>query len=189
MSWAPLSTTIPDLAVCRGETLLVLILFKFGLSTSLGWKDRVDHELSNVGFMEVLQLTGVLKAIFSSRNLQNYHDMFNLLHLVRLWCSVTHTFFLSYGKLTVTLEDMANQLLLPILGDIEPSDIQLSTDAEAMEVEVRKGLGGGNAKLSNQIMAFTKASTTTRHASFIVFGLCKFVFGSHPHFAIKPVYF
>ena len=108
MSWAPLSTTIPDFAICRGETLPVLILFKFGLSTSLGWKDRVDHELSNAGFMEVLQLTGVLKAIFSSRNLQNYHDMFNLLHLVRLWCSVTHTFFLSYGKLTVTLEDMAN---------------------------------------------------------------------------------
>ena len=75
--------------------------------------------------------------------------MFNLLHLVRLWCSATHTFFHSYGKLIVTLEDMANQLLLSILGDIEPSDIQLFADEEAMQVELHKGLGGGNTKLSN----------------------------------------
>lgn len=75
--------------------------------------------------------------------------MFHLLHLVHLWCSMTHKFFHSCGKLTVTLEDLANQLLLPILGDIEPSDIQLSVDEKAMEVELRNELGGGNAKLSN----------------------------------------
>jgi len=148
MSWAPLPTTIFDLVVCRGETLSIPILFKFESSTSLGWKDWVDHELSNLGFMEALRQADVLKAVFSSRILQNYH-MFNLLHLVRLWCSATHTFFLSYGKLTVTLEDVANQLLLSILGDIEPSDIQLFVDEEAMQVELHKGLGDGNAKLSN----------------------------------------
>ena len=26
-------------------------------------------------------------------------------------------------------------------------------------------------------------------AAFVVFWLCKFVFGSHPHYAIKPLYF
>ena len=62
----------------------------------------------------------VLKAIVSSYCLSNYRDLFNLRHLVHRWCAATHTFFLSYGEITVTLEDMANQLLLPILGDVDP---------------------------------------------------------------------
>lgn len=47
------------------------------------------------------------------------------------------------------LEDVANQLLLPILGDIEPSDIQIFANEEVMEVELHKGLSDGNTKLSN----------------------------------------
>ena len=39
----------------------------------------------------------------------------------------------------MTLEDVANQLLLPILGDMDPSDIQLSAKKEAIEMELRKG--------------------------------------------------
>lgn len=49
----------------------------------------------------------------------------------------------------MTLEDVANQLLLPVLGDIDPSVIQFSIKEEVMEVKLRKGLSGRNAKLSN----------------------------------------
>ena len=68
---------------------------------------------------------------------------------------MTHTFFLFCSELTVTLEDMANQLLLPILGDANPFDIWFSTSEKAIEAKLRKGLGGGNVKLSNWIGAFT----------------------------------
>ena len=61
----------------------------------------------------------VLKAIVSSYCLSNYRNLFNLHHLVHRWCTTTHTFFLSYGEIIVTLEDMANQLLLPILVDVD----------------------------------------------------------------------
>ena len=43
----------------------------------------MDRELSNTGFMGLLQRAGVLKAIVSSRCLSNYKDLFNLHHLVR----------------------------------------------------------------------------------------------------------
>ena len=115
-SWASLAYFKPDLAIRRGETLLVPILFKFRSGTSLGWKDWVYQELSDVGFMEVVQRAGVLKTIVSSRCLR---------HLVRWWCSATHMFFLSCGVLIVTLEDMAKQLLLLILGDADTSNIKL----------------------------------------------------------------
>ena len=89
----------------------------------------------------------------------------------------------------MALEDVANQLLLPILSDIDPSNIQLSAVEEAMEIELRKGLSSGNTKLSNWIRAFSKASTIARRATFITFWLSKFIFGCHPHYAMKLVDF
>ena len=38
----------------------------------------------------------------------------------------------------MTLEDMANQLLLPILGDTDLTFIELSTKEEAVEAELKK---------------------------------------------------
>jgi len=53
VSRAPLVSSIPDL-VCQGTSLPVPILFEFELGTSLGWKEWVDEELSNTGFMTAL---------------------------------------------------------------------------------------------------------------------------------------
>lgn len=82
-SWAPLASSILDLAICRRETLPVPILFELRLGTSLGWKGWVDKELSNVGFMKALQRASFLKAIISLRCLYNYCNLFNLCHFVR----------------------------------------------------------------------------------------------------------
>ena len=90
----------------------------------------------------------MLRAIVSSHCLSNYRDLFNLRHLVHRWCTATHTFFLSYGEITVTLEDVENQLFLPILGDVYPGALELSPEEKAMKVELRKGMSG-NAKLSH----------------------------------------
>ena len=138
--------------------------------------------------MGLLQRVGVLKAIVSSRCLSNFRDLYNLRHLVRRWCTTTHTFFFSCGKLTVTLEDVANQLLLPILGDADPATLEFSPKEEAIEAELRKRMVG-NAKLSYWVSSSSKFSVAARRAAFIAFRLCKFVFGSHPYYAIKPLYF
>ena len=88
-----------------------------------------------------------MKAIVSSHFLSNFQDLFNLHHLVCWWCTTTHTFFFSYGEVIMTLKDVANQLLLPILGDIDPTTLDLSPKEEAMEAELKKRMGR-NAKLS-----------------------------------------
>lgn len=123
VSWAPLASFIPNLDILQGTALLVPILFEFRSSTSLGWKKWVDTKLSDMGFMKALQQVSVSKAIVSSWCFSNYRDLFNLCHLIRRWCSTAHTFFLSCGEITVTLEDVANQLLLPILGDIDSNTL------------------------------------------------------------------
>ena len=88
----------------------------------------------------------------------------------------------------MTLEDVADQLLLPILGDTDLVALELSPEEEAIKVELRKRMIG-NAKLSYWVSSSFKFSTAARCAAFITFWLCKFVFGSHPHYAIKPLYF
>lgn len=80
-------------------------------------------------------------------------------------------------------------MLLPIFDDVDPLEIQLSNGEMAMEAELLKGLGGGNVKLSTWIGAFIEASVTIHHVAFIIFWLCKFIFGAHPHYAMKPLYF
>ena len=99
---------------------------------ALCWKEWVDRELSDMGFIGLLQRAGVLKAIVMSHCLSNYRDLFNLHHLVRRWCTATHTFFFSCGEITVTLKDVMNQLLLPILDDVDLGSLELSPEEEVV---------------------------------------------------------
>ena len=82
ISWALLASLILDLTIRQGLALPVSILFEFGLGTTLGWKEWVDTELFDKGFMEALQQASVLKAIVSSCCVSNYRDLFSLRHLV-----------------------------------------------------------------------------------------------------------
>ena len=164
------------------------IHFEFGSDTASGWREWVDSELSDTGFMGLLQRAGVLKAIVSCHCLSNFRDLYNLQHLVRRWCTTTHPFFFSCDKLTVTLKDVANQLLLPILGDADPTTLEFSPKEEAIEAKLRKRMAE-NAKLSYWVSSSSKFSVATRLTAFVAFWLCKFVFRSHPHYAIKPLYF
>ena len=138
--------------------------------------------------MGLLQRAGVLKAIISSRCLSNFQDLYNLRHLVRWWCTTTHTFFLSYGELTVTLENVANQLLLPILGNTDPATLEFSLEEKAIKTELKQRMAG-NAKLPYWVSSSSKFSVVACHAAFVAFWLCKFVFRSHPHYATKHLYF
>ena len=61
----------------RAHSLQIWFGYHFGL------EEWVDEELSDMGYMAVLQQASVLKAIVLSRCLSNYRDLFNLCHLVR----------------------------------------------------------------------------------------------------------
>ena len=55
VSWAPLASSIPDLAIRQGISLPMPIHFEFGSGIALGWIEWVDNELSDVGFIGLLQ--------------------------------------------------------------------------------------------------------------------------------------
>ena len=83
---------------------------------------------------------------------------------------------------------MANQLLLPILGDADLITLEFSPEEEAIETELKKRIAR-NAKLSYWVSSSSIFFVAACHAAFVAFWLCKFVFRSHPHYAIKPLYF
>ena len=66
--------------------------------------------------------------------------------------------------------------------------MELSPKEEAVDAKLKKGISG-NAKLSHWVRAFFKAFDVVRYATFIAFWLCKFIFGSHPHYVVKLLYF
>ena len=122
---------------------------------------------------------GVLKAIVLSRCLSNFRDLYNLRHLVRRWCTTTHTFFFSCGELTITLEDVANWLLLPILGNADPTTLEFSPEKEAIEPELKKRMAR-NAKLSYWVSSSSKFSIVACRAAFVAFGFASFFLGPTP---------
>ena len=77
---------------------------------------------------------------------------------------------------------------MPILGDADPGALELSPKEEAVEAELKKRMND-NAKLSFWGSSTSKISVAACRAAFITSWLCKFIFGSHPHYAVKPLYF
>ena len=75
----------------------------------------------------------------------------------------------------MTLKDLANQFLLPILGDTNLNNIELSTEEKAVETKLKKGVSR-NMKLSHWVVAFLKAPIAVPRAPFITFWLYKFIF-------------
>ena len=68
----------------------------------------------------------------------------------------------------MTLEDIANQLLLPILGDVNPAALELSPEEKAMEAKLKKMMNR-NAKLSYWVSSSSKFFVAARRAAFIAF--------------------
>ena len=71
---------------------------------------------------------------------------------------------------------------------MDPSATKLFPNEETVEAKLKKGMSG-NAKLSHWVGAFSKALNAIHRATFVSFWLCKFIFGSHPYYAVKPLYF
>ena len=93
----------------------------------------------------------ILKAVAISRNLKGFRDAKGLRHLVRRWCSSLHTFFFFVGELTITLEDVVNNLLLLVLGDESPFDISLSDEDLKVEDKLFSHFCGRTASLGGKL--------------------------------------
>jgi hypothetical protein len=195
--WVPPFQVILDLKIQRKDILAVPIKFDFQCLRASNWEAWVDKELADETFCGLLEQAGVLQAILISRSLNMYRDTESLRQLVRRWCPSTHTFFFAHGELTVTLEDVENHWRLPILGDCDPSEVELSPaeiKAEAVLLDYvgkkNVSLGTNAARLTTWPRAvFGEKDPTLRRAAFVVYWLSKCVFGECPSYAIKPLYF
>ena len=120
-----------------------------------------------------------------------------LRQLVRRWCPSSHTFFFAHCELTVTLKDIENHWLLPILDDHDPTEIELSPEELRIETALENYIGRKNTSLGTQAARFTswmehfkrEKDASIRKAAFVAYWLSKCIFGEHPTYSIKPLYF
>ena len=125
VAWTLNFREIRDLQIQRNKMLAVLLVFDFQCSRAIEWADWIDSELANREFCDRLEQAGVLRSILISRCSIMYRDTEALRQLVQRWCPSTHTFFFAHGEMTVTLEDIENHWLLPILGVQDPAKLEL----------------------------------------------------------------
>jgi hypothetical protein len=195
--WTPNFQEIRDLQIQRNEMLAVPLVFDFQCSRAIEWADWIDSELADRGFCDRLEQAGVLRSILISRCSNMYRDTEALRQLVRRWCPSTHTFFFAHGEMTVTLEDIENQWLLPILGDQDPAEVALSPEESKIEAVLADYIGRKNVALGTQAARFNSwmehflrmEDPLIRRAAFVAYWLSKCVFGEHPAYSIKPLYF
>ena len=141
---------ISDLQIKRGSREAVPIFFDFIPRKITGWPILVNRELSDKEFVGCLDRADILKAMAISRNLKGFRDAKGLRHLVNRWCPSLHTFFSFVVELTITLEDVVNNLLLPVLGDESPFDINLFDEDLQIEDQLFSHFGGHTASLSDK---------------------------------------
>ena len=157
----------------------------------------MDNELSDEEFVGRLEHTSILKAVAISRNLEGFRDAKGLRHLVRCWCPALHTFLFSFGELTVTLEDVVNNFLLPVLGDENPFDINLSDEDLKVEEKLFTHFGGCTAspggklaRMDRWVMSLSREKDKeVRRVGFFAFWLSKFLFSEFPGYGIKSALF
>ena len=157
----------------------------------------MDKELSDEEFVGHLEHADILKVMVISNNLEDFRDAKGLRNLVRRWCPALHTFFFSVSELTITLEDVVNNFLLPVFGDKNPFDINLSDEDLKVEEKLFTHFGGRTAspggKLSRMdrwVMSLSREKDKeVRRAGFLAFWLSKFLFSEFPGYRIKSALF
>ena len=97
----------------------------------------------------------------------------------------------------MTLEDIENHWLLPILGDQDPAELELSPEELRIEATLADYVGRNNIALGTQAARFTPwmdhfnrvEDVSIQRAAFVAYWLSKCVFCEHPAYSIKPLYF
>ena len=157
----------------------------------------MDKELSDVEFVGCLERAGILKVVVISRNLDCFRDTKGLYHLVRRWCPALYTFPFSFGELTVTLEDVVKNFLLPVLRDENPFNINLSDEDLKVEEKLfthfgrcTASPGGKPARMDKWVMSLSREKDKeVRWVGFLTFWLSKFLFSKFPGYGIKSAFF
>ena len=77
--------------------------------------------------------------------------------------------------------------MLPVLGNMDPSVIEMS-DEEIRVEQVLKDWS--NTRIGAWALYFAKGTDNSiRYAAFIAYWLCKCIFGEAPYYSMKPLYF
>uniref|UniRef100_A0A2N9GAC1 Aminotransferase-like plant mobile domain-containing protein n=1 Tax=Fagus sylvatica TaxID=28930 RepID=A0A2N9GAC1_FAGSY len=166
--WVPPLFGISDLKIQRGDMQPVPIDFEFPCSAAADWFHWVAEEFLDVKFCALLERAGVAEAILLSLlswSCNMYRDTEMLRQILRRWCTSTHTFFFLWGELTITLEDVENHWLLPVLGDMDPFAVEMSEEETLVEQAL---MARSSTRINAWSLYFAKGTEpAVRRAAFV----------------------
>ena len=153
-----------------------------------GWSDWLEKEIENDGFCQALCDAHIFEAVLMSQGWHVFRDIIALRYLIRRWSSEFHTFFFSWGETTATLENVERLFLLPSMGRLNPTDLELDREEAKIEERLYKAFGGRaalpsgqRARFSSWILAFKKlGSCAIGRVALLAMWLSKCIFSCDP---------
>ena len=144
-TWVPVAIGILDLRFQQKEFLPAPIQSLCPCGITSGWSNWVEQEVAEEGFCQILRGARIFEAVVLSRGWNMYRDVRALRFMVRCWHTDTHTFFFPWGETTVTLEDVERICLLPIMGDVNPLELELFDAKSEIASKLLETFGGTSA--------------------------------------------
>uniref|UniRef100_A0A2N9HIE7 Aminotransferase-like plant mobile domain-containing protein n=1 Tax=Fagus sylvatica TaxID=28930 RepID=A0A2N9HIE7_FAGSY len=140
----------------------VPIDFEFPCSAAADWFHWVADEFMDAEFCALLERAGVWLRQYSFRGVAICIGTPRRCGRFcgEMVCASTHTFFFSWGELTITLEDVENHWLLPVLGDMDPFAVEMSEEETVVEQALTR-LGPVLESMAWSVY-FAKATEPTR---------------------------
>ncbi|OVA10085.1 Aminotransferase-like [Macleaya cordata] len=123
----------------RGNFFASPINFHSHVSPAKEWETWMRDIFANPNFVRRLKSAGIYDAILMSK-IHIRRDTRGLAFFVSRWCIETHTFFLAWGELTITVEDVVSLLNLPTFRSVCPSYISLNPTEERCMSTLERGI-------------------------------------------------
>jgi hypothetical protein len=177
---------ISELLIQKGDIRPVPINFEFPCAASKDWSHWVDLAILDSEFWDSLRKADVHWSVLISRSCNMFRDTEPLREVLRRWCPATHTFFFAWGELTLTLEDIVNHWMLPILGELSTSGIELFVVEEEVARTLRRH---SSTRIASWPAFFIHhEDISVRRAAFVLYWLCKCIFGNSPYYTVNTIY-
>lgn len=141
----------------RNKVAWAEIKFESNIQSTQIYKEWVEEVLVVRNMSDILSDASVGKAVDVSPDIFITRSHADLEFLISRWSMETHTFFISWGEFTSTLEDVSVMFRLPVLADTGTMALALSNREKE------------KAKILNAALRLSSKSIYTSRARYCYF--------------------
>lgn len=146
------------LGVERGDHPYAFPAWDSYCSSGSGLEIWTEEIMENPDFCKVLEEAGIMAAVANNHRLNVRRSSSWLDTMLSRWSVDSHTFVTVWGEVGPTLEDVAELMHLPIVGDVDPTRLESTARETAIKSELTSSVLAASRAVSHYGRAAAKKS-------------------------------